>query len=195
MRHHYFVADVFTDKALEGNQVAVFTDGTDVDETRMQAVAREMKLAETVFLLTPQAGGDVRVRIFTPRAELPFAGHPVLGTSFVVGSLNDKLVTVNIETGMGIVPVALERDSTKVIFGRMDQPIPTVEPFDRIEPLLKALGLSDSRLPVEVYSNGPEHVYVELESKEAVKALRPDLGALSSLGPLGVNCFAGDGNS
>ena len=84
--HPYVVVDVFTARPLEGNQLAVFLDGRPFSSDEMQSLAREMKLAETVFLLTPESGGDVRVRIFTPAEELPFAGHPVLGTAFVAAS-------------------------------------------------------------------------------------------------------------
>src|ERR1700683_1475590 len=123
--HRYFVADVFTDQPLEGNQVAVFTEAERVPEHLMQAVAREMKLAETVFVLPPEQGGDIRVRIFTPCTELPFAGHPVLGTAFVVGTLDAGLGTVRIETKMAVVPVEIERESETVVFGRMVQPVST----------------------------------------------------------------------
>jgi trans-2,3-dihydro-3-hydroxyanthranilate isomerase len=81
----YVVCDVFAARPLEGNQLAVFLDGDGLTGEQMQALALEMSLAETVFILPPQKSGDVALRIFTPRTELPFAGHPVLGTSFVVG--------------------------------------------------------------------------------------------------------------
>jgi trans-2,3-dihydro-3-hydroxyanthranilate isomerase len=191
MNHRYFVADVFTDKPLEGNQVAVFTEAEAVPESLMQAVAREMKLAETVFVFPPEQGGDVRVRIFTPSTELPFAGHPVLGTAFVVGALDSRLDTVRIETKMATVPVAIERESTDVVFGSMDQPVPTSAPYPDPDRLLDALGVASSGLPIEAYTNGPRHVYVELGSEDAVRAVTPDLVALEALGEHGTSCFAG----
>jgi len=191
--HPYFVCDVFTSEPLEGNQLGVFADGRPFDTGQMQRLAKEMNFAETVFLLPPQDGGDVRLRIFTPGAELPFAGHPVLGTAFVVGAaLGADAVTL--ETGAGLVPVALERDEGQVVFGRMMQPIPAWEPFTRERELLAALGAGESLLPVELYRNGPPHVYVELASEDAVAALRPDLAALADLG-VAANCFAGRGRS
>ena len=75
----YVVADVFTDRPLTGNQLAVFTDGRDVDDETMQKLAKEMNFSETVFVLPPEQGGHARIRIFTPVAELQFAGHPILG--------------------------------------------------------------------------------------------------------------------
>jgi trans-2,3-dihydro-3-hydroxyanthranilate isomerase len=133
------------------------------------------------------------MRIFTPAAELPFAGHPVLGTAFVLaGPL--QLPEIHLETGVGVVPVALEREGARIVFGRMSQPVPTVEPYAEEEALLRALHVERSELPVELYDNGIGHVYVALASEEAVAGLRPDLGALAELtGIVGVNCFAGEG--
>jgi trans-2,3-dihydro-3-hydroxyanthranilate isomerase len=158
----------------------------------MQAVAREMKLSESVFVLPPEGGGDVRVRIFTPGAELPFAGHPVLGTAAVVAGALDA-ETVALETGAGPVPVQVGDWRGRVATGSMEQPIPTWEPFTAATQLLSALGLEGSELPVEVYRNGPRHVYVALASREAVAALQPDLVAIARLGEYGVSCFAGEG--
>ena len=187
--HEYVVVDVFTPRPLEGNQLAVFLDGRPLRSDEMQALAREMQLAETVFLLPAQAGGDVGVRIFTPSEELPFAGHPILGTSFVVGNALE-VESLVLETRAGPIPVKLERQDGRIVFGRMQQPIPTPESYERPAELLAALGVESSLLPVERYRNGPSHVYVALPSEEAVHALRPDFGALTDLG-VAANCFAG----
>ena len=152
--HPYFVCDVFTSEPLQGNQLGVFVDGRPFDPGQMQRLAREMNFAETVFLLPPQDGGDVRMRIFTPSAELPFAGHPVLGTAFVVGTaLGTDAVTL--ETAAGLIPIMLERSGGRITFGRMSQPIPAWEQFDRERELLDTLGVGSSQLPVELYRNGP----------------------------------------
>ena len=187
----YVVADVFTDVPLAGNQLAVFTDGRGVDDETMQKLAREMNVSETVFVLPPEAGGHARIRIFTPATELPFAGHPVLGSAFVLGAPL-QLGEIHLETGSGVVPVTLEREGARVIFGRMQQPIPNWELFAQAEELQELLGVR-SQLPVEVYDLGPHHVFLELASKEEVAALEPDFGALGRLTPIGVNCFAGSG--
>jgi trans-2,3-dihydro-3-hydroxyanthranilate isomerase len=189
--HHYLVVDVFTPRALEGNQLGVFLDGRPFSTEDMQRLAREMNFSETVFLLPAQAGGDARVRIFTPGRELPFAGHPVLGTAFVVATAAGTDAVV-LECGAGPVPVSLERADGRVAFGRMQQPIPTWEPFDRPSELLAALGVEASGLPIEVYRNGPTFVYVKLPDENAVAAVRPDMGALSEL-DVGASCFAGQG--
>jgi trans-2,3-dihydro-3-hydroxyanthranilate isomerase len=190
----YVVADVFTDQPLAGNQLAVFTDAREIPGEQLQRLAREINFAETVFVYPPEAGGHARIRIFTPRAEIPFAGHPTLGTAFVLAAPL-QLGEIRLETGSGIVPVRLERDERGgIVFGRMEQPLPSIEPYTDEEPLLAALGVDGSELPVELYDNGLRHVYVALASKDAVAALRPDLARLGELpAVLGINCFAGSG--
>jgi trans-2,3-dihydro-3-hydroxyanthranilate isomerase len=191
--HRYVVADVFTDVPLAGNQLAVFTDARDLDELTMQALAKETNLSESVFVLPPSSDdADVRIRIFTPARELPFAGHPTLGAAFVLGGPLSKVV-IRLETGAGVVPVELERDGPRIAFGLMDQPIPAWEPVRDPATILAALGVSGSGLPVERYDLGPGHVYFELESPEAVAALAPNVAALARATPDGANCFARDG--
>jgi trans-2,3-dihydro-3-hydroxyanthranilate isomerase len=192
-QYRYVVADVFTDTPLQGNALAVFTDAREIPEEQLQPIAREMNFSETVFVYKPEGEGHARMRIFTPTTELPFAGHPTLGTAFVLaGPL--QLGEIRLETGMGVVPVRLERDDTRIVFGRMEQPLPTVEPYEEEANLLAAVGVERSELPIEVYDNGIRHVYVTLDSEEAVVALRPDLSKLADLDAvLGVNCIAGLG--
>jgi len=190
----YVAADVFTDTALSGNQLAVFTDARDLDPLTMQALAKEMNFSETVFVLPPQAPeADVRIRIFTPGRELPFAGHPTLGAAFVLGGPLQKIV-IRLETGAGVVPVELEREGAELRFGWMEQPIPPWEPFADTEALLELLAVGRPDLPVELYHLGPTHVYVELSSPEEVAALRPNFNALEQLLAAGVNCFAREGD-
>jgi trans-2,3-dihydro-3-hydroxyanthranilate isomerase len=190
-RFRYVLADVFTDTPLQGNQLAVVTDARDLTGEEMQALAREMNLSETVFVFPSQGNGHVRIRIFTPSVELPFAGHPILGTAFVLaGPL--QLDVIQLETKSGIVPVALEREGARIVFGRMTQPTPTWTAFDREAELLAALGVERSELPVEVYDLGPKHVYVALPDEDAVAALEPDIRALGAF-DVGANCFAGSG--
>jgi trans-2,3-dihydro-3-hydroxyanthranilate isomerase len=189
----YVIADVFTDRPLEGNQLGVFTDARGVDGELMQRLARELNFSETVFVLPAEGDGHARIRIFTPTIEVPFAGHPTLGTAFVLAAPM-QLEEIRLETGRGVVPVRLEREGGRISFGRMRQPLPTVEPFAEEAKLLAALGVERSELPVELYDNGIQHVYVALSSEEDVASLRPDLGRLSDLpAVIGINCFAGAG--
>jgi trans-2,3-dihydro-3-hydroxyanthranilate isomerase len=182
----YVVADVFTDTPLTGNQLAVFTDGREVDDATMQALAKEMNVSETVFVL-PSESAHARIRIFTPTAELLFAGHPTLGSAFVLGQPL-QLTEIRLETGAGVVPVRLEREGARVSFGWMTQPIPNWRTYERADELLSALGV-ESELPVDWYDVGPSHVFVALRSPEEVAALRPNTQVLSEF-PVGVNCFA-----
>lgn len=189
----YVVADVFTDTPLAGNPLAVFTDARGLDDEEMQRLARELNLSESVFVLPPEAGEHARLRIFTPAVELPFAGHPILGSAFVLGGPL-QLMEIRFETLSGIVPVALEREGDRIVFGEMLQPLPTWQPYGDAEALLAALGVERSELPVEHYDNGAQFVYVGLGSVEELAALRPDVGALLDLsGLLGAYCFAGEG--
>jgi trans-2,3-dihydro-3-hydroxyanthranilate isomerase len=189
----YVVCDVFTDRPLEGNQLAVFTDARGLDEELLQPLARELKFSETVFVYPAGDDGHARMRIFTPATEVLFAGHPTLGTAFVLGGPL-QLDEIRLETGAGTVPVQLEREGARIVFGAMSQPIPTVEPYGHADALLEALGVEGSELPVELYDNGLPNVYVCLASRDAVAALRPDLNRLLELpGVLGINAFAGEG--
>jgi len=188
----YVLVDVFTDRPLEGNQLAVFTDARGLSTEQMQSFARELKLSESVFALPAEKGAEIAIRIFTPAAELPFAGHPVLGTA-VVAAAALQADEVTLETGAGAVTVRLRREDGVVVSGWMKQPIPTWVPYGHEPELFAALGVRGSGLPVEVYDNGPLHLYVELSDMEAVAGLRPDLGALAALGKTGVSCFAGSG--
>jgi trans-2,3-dihydro-3-hydroxyanthranilate isomerase len=192
-RFRYVVADVFTDTPLQGNQVAVFTDARGIPEDKLQPIAREMNFSETVFVYKPEGDGHARIRIFTPKAELPFAGHPTLGTAFIL-STPLSLEEIKLETGAGVIPVRLEREDGRIVFGRMVQPVPTVELYDGGERVLAILGVARSELPVEVYDNGVRHVYIALGSEDEVAALRPDMARLADeTDAVGFNCFAGEG--
>jgi trans-2,3-dihydro-3-hydroxyanthranilate isomerase len=189
----YVVADVFTDTALQGNQVAVFTDARAIPEATLQPLAREINFSETVYVYPAEQGGHARIRIYTPSVEVPFAGHPTLGTAFILAAPL-QLGEINLETGGGIVPVQLERQGPRITFGWMSQPIPTVQPYEKVDDLLGALGLKESVLPVEVYDNGLHHVYVALGSEDEVARLEPNVQELAHLPDvLGINCFAGEG--
>jgi trans-2,3-dihydro-3-hydroxyanthranilate isomerase len=188
----FVICDVFADRPLTGNPLAVFTDAREIPEDLLQPLAREMGLSETAFVLPPRGEGHVRLRIFTPSRELPFAGHPVLGAAFVLGGPL-QLGQLRLETEGGVVSVQLEREGARIVFARMQQPLPTVVPCAEEGALLRALGVGASLLPVEVYDNGFPHVYVVLASPAQVASLRPDLGALARLPALGVSVVAGQG--
>jgi trans-2,3-dihydro-3-hydroxyanthranilate isomerase len=188
----YVLVDVFTNRPLAGNQLAVFTDARDIPEETLQPLAREVNYSETVYVY-PSADAHARIRIFTPASEMLFAGHPVLGTAFVLAAPL-QLEEIRLETGAGVVPVKVEREGPSIVFGRMSQPVPRVEQFPQEAELLAALGVASSELPVELYDLGIRHVFVALPSEEDVTQLEPDLAALARLtGYVGTYCFAGGG--
>lgn len=190
----YVVCDVFTDRPLAGNQLAVFTDARQIPEEALQALAREMAYSETVFVYPSEGDGHAKLRIFTPASELRFAGHPVLGSAFVLGGPM-QLEEIKLETDAGVIPVRLEREGAKIVFGRMVQPVPTVEPCPGDESeLLGALGIGASLTPIELYDNGMRNVFVVLRDESEVVALAPDFNRLARLPDvIGVNCAAGSG--
>jgi trans-2,3-dihydro-3-hydroxyanthranilate isomerase len=196
----YLVADVFTEVALAGNQLAVFTDGAAVPEALLQPIALEMGYSETVFVYPPDGDETARIRIFTPASEIPFAGHPVLGTAVAL-AIADDLDRVELRTQQGLVPLAITRRTDTSGHGRMRQPIPTVTPLAEPQALFDALGVTASELPVEIYDNGLPHVYVALPDVAAVTALTPDMTALARLARsggsalVGTNVFAGSGRT
>jgi len=192
LAHSYTVVDAFAEKPLQGNPVAVFFDAQDICADRMQRIAREMNLSEVTFVLPPKQGGDAHIRIFTPVNELPFAGHPLLGTAIALSELFEG-ERLRLETAMGIIVFRLERIDGQVFGVQMRQPIPTWREFDRTGELLTALGVPPPELPVEIYRNGPRHVFVGLHSVAALAKVDPDHRALVAFPDLAVNCFAGEG--
>jgi trans-2,3-dihydro-3-hydroxyanthranilate isomerase len=192
MDFRYVVCDVFTNQPLTGNQLAVFTDARAIPDGMLPLLAKEMNFSETVFVYPAMAGGHAKIRIFTPARELPFAGHPVLGSAFVLGAPL-QLETIVLETGIGLVPVALEREGPRIVFGRMTQPLPKIEPVSEVAAIVAALGGVKPVLPVERYINGPRHVMVNVESPDQVARLAPDFAALARATSDNVSCFAGSG--
>ncbi len=194
----YQVVDVFTREPLAGNQLAVFTEGPAIPEELLQPLALEMGFSETVFVFPPRGDETALVRIFTPASEIPFAGHPVLGTAVAIAIARD-LDRVELGTLQGPVPLEITERTVASAFGRMRQPIPTVATLPDPQPLLAALRLPGSDLPVEIYDNGLPHVYVALPDEASVAAVTPDVGALTDFArsrgmpTVGINCFAGSG--
>jgi trans-2,3-dihydro-3-hydroxyanthranilate isomerase len=188
----YALCDVFTERPLAGNPLAVFTDARSLDLATMQALAREMNLSETAFVLPPERGGHAKVRIFTPQVELPFAGHPTLGTAFVLGGPLQS-TELRLELAAGIVTVRLEREGARISFGWMTQPPASPIEVPASSRILEALDVPSGTASVFGYENGPEHVYVELASEGAVSALTPNLSSLARATKSGVFAFYFDG--
>src|SRR5205823_1942027 len=120
-------------------------DARELPEERLQPLAREINFSETVFVYPVVGDGHARIRIFTPALELPFAGHPVLGTAFVLGGPL-QLDELWLETGAGVVPIRLERDGSRIVFGWMRQPVVEAEVYKHADELLSLLGVETSGL-------------------------------------------------
>ena len=183
--------DVFTDTALLGNPLAVVHGADALDGERMQAVARWTNLSETAFLLAPRdPAADYRVRIFTPGGELPFAGHPTLGSCHAWleegGVPRDPGIVVQ-ECGVGLV--RLRREGTRAAFAA---PPLAVEAVEAVEPALLAAVLAALGLPpgavraARWLDNGPRWLALQLDSATAVLAVEPDHAALKSLAKVGL---------
>ncbi|HUK92283.1 MAG TPA: PhzF family phenazine biosynthesis protein, partial [Blastocatellia bacterium] len=188
----YVIADVFTNKQFGGNQLAVFIDARDMDSELMQDIAREINYSETTFLLPPKAGGDRQVRIFTPARELPFAGHPLVGSGYVVVSEHMKdwstpTTHVTLETGVGMIPVSVRTENGLAGETTMTQPLPeirgTVEDVGAVEAVLgvPAGEIEGTKLPVQRLYNGLTVLIAPIKSLSAVQNMKPDFSALERL--------------
>ncbi len=189
-RLRFLQFDVFTREPFGGNQLAVFFEGDTLSDEKMQAIAREMNYSETTFILPPSDPKALcRVRIFTPAAELPFAGHPVVGTTFALaqaGMIRAEESPVTLELGIGLVPVELLYEDQRVTFVWMHQPIPRFETWQGdTDRLASALGLTaddlDAELPIERAIVGVNHVLVPIRSLEAIARARPEADLLEAL--------------
>jgi trans-2,3-dihydro-3-hydroxyanthranilate isomerase len=188
----YTLCDVFTERPLAGNPLCVFTDARGLDAATMQALAREMNLSETAFVLPPEQGGHARLRIFTPAVELPFAGHPTLGTAFVLGGPMES-VGLRLELAIGVVHVKLEREAARIAFGWLTLPPALPLDVENGPQILAALGASSASADLFAHQNGPEHIFVELPSEGAVSVLSPNFSALAHATKAGVFVFFFDG--
>jgi trans-2,3-dihydro-3-hydroxyanthranilate isomerase len=204
----FYQADVFTGQPFGGNPVAVFPDAQGLTDHQLQQIAREMNLSETVFVLPPtDQAAVVRLRIFTPTQEIPFAGHPVLGTFFILAELGiipvkDPITRFMQECNIGLFAVEVHADEGQVEWVMMTQPKPEfLEPVDEMEDVYKiagALGLPkhmivDMKWPIEVVSTGLPVLIVPVRALTAVRSIQPDASAIvdvcSRFGANGVMAF------
>jgi trans-2,3-dihydro-3-hydroxyanthranilate isomerase len=173
--------DVFSATRLEGNSLAVFLDGRGLSDDEMQALAREMNLSETTFVLPREAAIErergVRVRIFTVAEELPFAGHPTLGTAFALRG-ESRAARIELDLNVGKVPVEFEDNGSSPSFGEMRQVDPKFGAVHDHEAVARACGLVsdaiDASLPVQTVSTGVAFTVVPLRSLKVIRDLRVD---------------------
>lgn len=205
----YLHLDVFTDRMFEGNQLAVFPEPGSLSPDQMQKIANEMNFSETTFILPREADGDVRMRIFTPKAELPMAGHPTIGSTFALaleGRIPSGRESFVFELGVGPTPVSMEWSGKVLDFAWMTQLTPTfMETIrDRVG-LASALRLPESALspglPAQCISCGVPFLFVPVATRAAVDAVAIDGRALAScladanLPDLPVFTFSTDGGA
>ena len=183
----YLHVDVFTDRPLEGNQLAVFPEPAGLDTALMQAITREMNFSECTFVFPPERGGDIKMRIFTPGSELPMAGHPTIGTTFALaaeGVIARGRTDWVFELGVGPTPVSLEWNGDALSFAWMTQQLPKFGGVigDR-QALVAAIGLTQSDLPdglqAEVVSCGVPFLFVPVATRRAIDAVSIDRKALA----------------
>jgi trans-2,3-dihydro-3-hydroxyanthranilate isomerase len=203
-RYRFVQVDVFTDRIFGGNQLAVFLEPDGLTDEEMQSIAREMNLAETTFVFEPtQPQSAARVRIFTPTTELPFAGHPTVGTAWVLanqGRLKDNVQELSLEEGIGLVPVRLVGDlraPETVWMSHRDSEWGSA--VANRAGVAQALGLSEADLipsePIRTGSTGVTFLYVPLKDPEIVDRAEANMRALSNVYPgdrVGVFVFAPD---
>jgi trans-2,3-dihydro-3-hydroxyanthranilate isomerase len=173
MTLQYRVVDVFTEKPLEGNPLAVFSDGTGLNDATMQSIARELNLSETVFVLPPaQPESAAKLRIFTPFREMDFAGHPTIGAAFVLlddGAARPDSLNFVLEENVGLVPIRVERGKRPLIW-LTTPPIEDGPVFER-SLCAEAVGLEDSDIlvtPPQLLSAGNPTVFIAVKDKAAV---------------------------
>src|SRR5262249_61907616 len=183
MRTEFVTVDVFTDRQFAANPLAVVADGTNLCTPQMQAIAAEFNLAETTFVLPPEKPENTaKVRIFTPRAELPFAGHPNIGTAFVLGQRGEchgrptQGNTLQFEEIAGLVRIELWRDASAVICARLAAPQPLAV-IEDVEPEVIAEACTISAEDIEtghhrpcIASCGMSFIFAELKNLRPLAA-------------------------
>lgn len=192
----FYQADVFTAQPFGGNPVAVFPDGDGLTDDELQQIAREMNLSETVFVFPPTDPAAVaRLRIFTPTQEIPFAGHPVLGTFYVLAqlgriTLHERVTHVTQECNIGLFAVELHAEQGRVVRVVMSQPKPEfldpIKAIDEVYSVGRALGLPkpgvvETKWELQVVSTGLPVLIVPVRTLTAVRSIIPDASAITAV--------------
>ena len=198
MRLRYFTCDVFTDTRFGGNQLAVLPEADGLRDEQMQQIAREFNFSETTFVLPPQAGHACRVRIFTPPREVPFAGHPNIGTAFVLATMGvfgplEASTAVAFEEQAGLVPITVHRRLGERIWCELTAP----QSLDfgktaSAQSVAAAVSLSADDIlttshPPRVASVGLPFLLAELRDRDALERARPDISGFEGLAAEGID--------
>jgi trans-2,3-dihydro-3-hydroxyanthranilate isomerase len=180
---HYHLVDVFTHRPFGGNQLAVFTNGRGLSKELMQQIARELNFSETTFVLPAQdKGNDFWVRIFTPATEMPIAGHPTVGTAFVLAleqmiDCSGPAGKVLFEEGVGVIPITLELENGRPTLIKMQQPLPEFGPeFTDRAAIAAMLSIDvagiEPNYPLQVVSCGVPFLYVPLRDLKTIQSIK-----------------------
>lgn len=188
-KHSFYILDVFAQEKYAGNQLAVFPDATDLSTQKMQQLANEMHYSETTFLTSNQPkNGGYDVRIFTPQREVPFAGHPTIGTAYIIKRFiaHQETDTIKLNLTVGQIPVTFKTDSTGKEALWMKQKSPVFKATFSTQQMAQVLQLPedcfDNRYPIQEVTTGLSFVIVPLKSLEAVKKAKIDLSVLRKMG-------------
>jgi trans-2,3-dihydro-3-hydroxyanthranilate isomerase len=187
MQRRYITVDVFTDRAFGGNPLAVVMDAGSLSTPQMQAIAVEFNYSETTFVLPPRdAAHDAQVRIFTVTSELPFAGHPNVGTAFVLAAQAAKPpARLRFEEGAGLVAVDILAEAGRVVGAELTapQPLKKMTSFSAEQVAacisLSAVDIKTGRHPPQIVSVGMPFLVVEVGSREGLRRARPDAAAFA----------------
>jgi len=183
--YRFVQVDVFTNSPFGGNQLAVFPDARGLEAAQMQAIAREMNFSESTFVFPPDdPAHDARVRIFTPGQELPMAGHPTVGTAWVLGTERNR-DRLTFELGVGPTPVTVRRESAFRGAATMRQQPPTFRGASVSNEQAAALLSLEAEavhpdLPILHGGAGVDYLYVPLRSRELLAAARPNTTAMEA---------------
>ena len=215
MKLKYYTCDVFTDKPFGGNQLAVFPDATNIPENLLQAIAKEFNFSETTFVYPPakmETTSEVRsillqkkrVRIFTPGNELPFAGHPTIGTAIVLATIGDVAVKgietkIILEEGVGPVPVVIRLENGKPSFAQLsaaklpefNEKVPSAEMLAKMLTLSKN-DLIDFQFPIQFVGVGFPFLFVAVKNREVLKHIRVNAQVMEELNLKEVFVFTPD---
>jgi len=205
MKLKYYTCDVFTSQRFGGNQLAVFPDATNIPENLLQAIAKEFNFSETTFVYpATNQQNTKRVRIFTPGNELPFAGHPTIGTAIVLATIGDVAVKGNetkiiLEEGVGPVPVLIRLKNGKPSFGQLsaaklpefNENVPSAEMLVRMLTLQRS-DFTDSQFPIQFVSVGLPYLFVAVKNREVLKRIRVNTQVMEELNLKEVFVFTAD---
>ena len=191
MKYHYFICDVFTEQRFGGNQLAVLPDAQKLSDWQMQQIAREFNFSETAFVLPAEAGHTRKVRIFTPTTEIPFAGHPNIGTAFVLaetGALGKEIPgTVLFEEKAGLVSIEIQVDPGAPTSFELKAPqVLTLQEFPAIGSVAKALSLRENEIVLTTHSPtvasvGLPFLFVEVVDSAVLAQVRIDMAGFERL--------------